>query len=49
MLLHEGLLDHGGATETVTLREKTDALLARAGFAWSPVRPAQVWSLVDDN
>nr|HEX4313402.1 amino acid adenylation domain-containing protein [Kofleriaceae bacterium] len=47
MLLHEGLLDRGGSTETVTLREKSDALLARAGFAWSGVRPEQVWSLVD--
>ncbi len=45
MLLHEGLLDQGGTTATVTLREKTDRLLARAGFVWSPVRPEQVWSL----
>ena len=46
MLLHEGLLDQGIATATVTLREKTDRLLARSGFKWSGVRPEQVWSLV---
>ena len=46
MLLHEGLLDQRVATETITLREKTDRLLARAEFQWSAVRPEQVWSLV---
>ncbi len=46
MLLHEGLLDRKIATETVTLREKTDLLLGRVGFQWSDVRPEQVWSLV---
>jgi thioester reductase-like protein len=46
MLLHQGLLDEKGLTETVTLQEKTDTLLARAGFAWSAVRAEQVWSLV---
>ncbi|HUJ62529.1 MAG TPA: amino acid adenylation domain-containing protein, partial [Kofleriaceae bacterium] len=46
MLLHEGLLDERIETHTVTLREKTDRLLERAGFAWSEVRPEQVWSLV---
>jgi thioester reductase-like protein len=45
MLLHEGLLDRDGTTSTVTLREKSDRLLSRAGFAWSPVRPEQIWSL----
>jgi thioester reductase-like protein len=47
MLLHEGLLDQGGTTETITVREKTDRLLASAGFAWSEVAPAQVWNLVE--
>ena len=46
MLLHEGLLDEEVGTHTVTLREKTDRVLARAGFAWSAVRPEQVWSLL---
>ena len=46
MLLHEGLFDAQATTETVTLREKTDRLLARAGFTWRAVRPEQVWSLV---
>jgi thioester reductase-like protein len=46
MLLHQGLLDGRIATETVTLREKTDRLLARAGHAWSAVRPEQVWTLL---
>ena len=45
MLLHEGLLDRDGETATVTLREKSDRLLERAGFTWSPVRPEQIWSL----
>jgi len=45
MLLHQGLLEERTATETITLREKTDSLLAASGFAWSPVRPEQVWSL----
>jgi len=45
MLLHEGLLDQGVTTETVTMREKTERLLARAGFAWTSVRPEQVWTL----
>ncbi len=47
MLLHEGLFDARVTTDTVTLREKTDRLLARAGFTWSAVRPEQVWTLVD--
>jgi len=46
MLLHEGLLDRGGSTATVTLREKSDRLLARAGFTWSPVRREQIWTLI---
>ncbi len=45
MLLHEGLLDQGVSTETVTMREKTERLLARAGFTWTSVRPEQVWTL----
>ena len=46
MLLHQGLLDERAGTETITLQDKTDRVLARAGFAWSAVRPEQVWSLV---
>jgi amino acid adenylation domain-containing protein/thioester reductase-like protein len=46
VLLHEGLLDEQLKTEVVTMREKTEHLLARLGFAWSPVRPEQVWSLL---
>ena len=45
MLLHQGLLEERVATETITLREKTDSLLEAAGFAWSTVRAEQVWSL----
>jgi thioester reductase-like protein len=45
MLLHQGLLEDRVATETVTVREKTDSLLAAAGFAWNAVRPEQIWSL----
>jgi thioester reductase-like protein len=45
MLLHQGLLEERTATETITVREKTDRLLAASGFAWSAVRPEQVWSL----
>jgi thioester reductase-like protein len=47
MLLHGGLLDESGGTEVVTMSEKSNKLLARAGFQWSGVRPEQVWSLVD--
>jgi fengycin family lipopeptide synthetase D len=47
MLLHGGLLDEEASTEVITLSEKTDKLLARAGFQWSKVRPEQVWSLAD--
>ena len=46
MLLHEGLFDEAGTTETVTLREKTDRLLQRAGHTWTATRPEHVWSLV---
>ena len=47
MLLHEGLLDAAPETETLIVRDKTDRLLQRAGFAWSPVTAEQVWSLID--
>jgi tyrocidine synthetase-3 len=47
MLLHQGLLEDSAGTEIVTLREKTDRLLARVGFAWSEVRPEQVWQLAN--
>jgi tyrocidine synthetase-3 len=47
MLLHQGLLDDRLTTETITLREKTDRLLARTAFSWSPIRAEQVWSLLD--
>jgi hypothetical protein len=51
MLLHDGLLDQDTAegTETVTLRERTDGLLARLGFKWSEVSPDGVWSLVEPH
>jgi len=49
MLLHEGLLDRDGTTATVTLREKSDRLLERAGFVWSPVRAEQIWSLTKSS
>jgi tyrocidine synthetase-3 len=49
MLLHQGLLDDGGGTETLTLRERSDLLLARLGFTWSAVTPEQVWSLLDPS
>jgi tyrocidine synthetase-3 len=51
MLLHEGLLDQatGDVTETVTVRERTQALLAKLGFEWSEIAPEQVWSLLDPN
>jgi thioester reductase-like protein len=45
VLLHEGLLDEQLTTEVVTMREKTEHLLKRVGFAWSAVAPEQVWSL----
>jgi thioester reductase-like protein len=45
MLLHQGLLEDGPGTQTVTLSEKTERVLARTGFAWSEIRPEQVWSL----
>jgi thioester reductase-like protein len=45
MLLHQGLLEDRVATETITVREKTDSLLTAAGFAWRAVRPEQIWSL----
>jgi amino acid adenylation domain-containing protein/thioester reductase-like protein len=47
MLLHQGLLDEEGGTETLTLRDRSDLLLARLGFKWSSVSPEQVWSLLD--
>ena len=47
MLLHDGLLEDKGRTEIVTVRERTDLLLRRLGFAWSDVAPAEVWSLLE--
>ncbi|WP_394834947.1 amino acid adenylation domain-containing protein [Pendulispora rubella] len=46
VLLHEGLLDEGSKTHVVTVNEKTERLLARVGFSWGNISPAQVWSLV---
>ena len=49
VLLHEGLLAEQLTTETLTLRDKTERLLARVGFRWSEVAPrysricATVW------
>jgi thioester reductase-like protein len=45
MLLHQGLLEERMSTETITLSEKSERLLARTGFAWGAVRPEQVWTL----
>ena len=45
VLLHDGLLDQEVTTEVITRNEKTEQHLARIGFQWSHVEPAQVWSL----
>ncbi len=49
VLLHEGLLAEQSTTEVVTMREKTERLLARVGFSWGEVAPEQVWSLVPEQ